>query len=64
MPDLCLKWYYSIRKSAKEIEISIQTFFDWRHKLFTSFSSVSMEGFQGRANAFKLSAIPPCKNRP
>ena len=38
---------YSIRKSAKETGISIQTSFDWRHKLLTSFSSVSAEEFQG-----------------
>ena len=27
--------------------MSIQTSFDWRHKLLTSFSSVSVEEFQG-----------------
>ncbi len=27
--------------------ISIQTSFDWRHKLLTSFSNVSVEEFQG-----------------
>jgi transposase-like protein len=43
----CLLSGYSIRKSAKETEISIQTSFDWRHKLLTSFSSVSVEEFQG-----------------
>jgi transposase-like protein len=43
----CLLSGYSIRKSAEETEISIQTSFDWRHKLLTSFSSVSVEGFQG-----------------
>jgi transposase-like protein len=43
----CLLSGYSIRKSAKETEISIQTSFDWRHKLLTSFSSVSAEEFQG-----------------
>lgn len=43
----CLLSGYSIRKSAKETGISIQTSFDWRHKLLTSFSVVSPEGFQG-----------------
>lgn len=43
----CLLSGYSIRKSALETEISIQTSFDWRHKLLTSFSSVSVEEFQG-----------------
>ena len=43
----CLLSGYSIRKSAKETGISIQTSFDWRHKLLTSFSVVSPEGFEG-----------------
>ena len=43
----CLLSGYSIRKSAKETGISIQTSFDWRHKLLTSFSSVSVDEFQG-----------------
>ena len=43
----CLLSGYSIRKSAKETGISIQTSFDWRHKLLTSFGSVSPEEFQG-----------------
>jgi len=43
----CLLCGYSIRKSAKETGISIQTSFDWRHKLLTSFSSVSIDEFQG-----------------
>jgi len=43
----CLLSGYSIRKSAKETEISIQTSFDWRHKLLTSFSSISVEEFHG-----------------
>jgi transposase-like protein/IS1 family transposase len=43
----CLLSGYSIRKSAKETGISIQTSFDWRHKLLTSFGSVSVEEFQG-----------------
>ncbi len=40
-------WLYSLRKSAKEIGIALQTSFDWRYKLLTSFSVVSPEGFQG-----------------
>jgi transposase-like protein len=43
----CLLSGYSIRKSAKETGIAVQTSFDWRHKLLTSFSSVSVEEFQG-----------------
>ena len=43
----CLLSGFSIRKSAKETGISIQTSFDWRHKLLTSFSSVTVEGFEG-----------------
>lgn len=43
----CLLSGYSIRKSAKETGVSIQTSFDWRHKLLTSFSSVWVEGFEG-----------------
>ncbi len=43
----CLLSGYSIRKSAKETGIALQTSFDWRHKLLTSFSSVSVEEFQG-----------------
>jgi transposase-like protein len=43
----CLLSGYSIRKSAKETGISLQTSFDWRHKLLTSFSSVSVEEFEG-----------------
>lgn len=43
----CLLSGYSIRKSAKETGISIQTSFDWRHKLLTSFSSVSVDEFEG-----------------
>ncbi len=43
----CLLSGFSIRKSAKETGISIQTSFDWRHRLLTSFSSVSVEAFQG-----------------
>ncbi len=43
----CLLSGYTIRKSAKETGISIQTSFDWRHKLLTSFASVSPDEFQG-----------------
>lgn len=43
----CLLSGYSIRKSAKETGISIQTSFDWRHKLLAAFSSVWVEDFQG-----------------
>lgn len=43
----CLLSGYSMRKSAKETGISIQTSFSWGHKLLISFSSVSIEEFQG-----------------
>ena len=43
----CLLSGYSIRRSAKETGISIQTSFDWRHKLLTSFNSVSPTEFEG-----------------
>lgn len=43
----CLLSGYSIRKSAKETGISLQTSFDWRHKLLTAFNSVWVEGFEG-----------------
>ncbi len=43
----CLLSGYSIRKSAKQTGISIQTSFDWRHKLLTAFSSVWVEDFEG-----------------
>ncbi len=43
----CLLSGYSIRRSAKETGIAIQTSFDWRHKLLTSFASISADAFQG-----------------
>jgi len=43
----CLLSGYSLRKSAKETGIALQTSFDWRHKLLTSFSVVTPESFQG-----------------
>lgn len=43
----CLLSGYSIRKSAKETGIAIQTSFDWRHKLLISFSNVWVDGFEG-----------------
>lgn len=43
----CLISGYSIRKSAQFTGISIQTSFDWRHKLLTSFSTILPVGFKG-----------------
>ena len=43
----CLLSGYSIRQSAKETGIAIQTSFDWRHKLLSAFASVSPDEFQG-----------------
>lgn len=50
----CLLSGYSIRKSAKETGIAIQTSFDWRHKLLTAFSSVWVEGFEGIVESDEL----------
>jgi hypothetical protein len=36
-----------MRKCTKYVGISLQTSFDWRHKLLTSFSAVSAEEFLG-----------------
>lgn len=43
----CLLSGYSLRRSAKEVGISEQTSFNWRHKLLTSFESISSENFEG-----------------
>ncbi len=43
----CLLSGFSIRKSAQETGISIQTSFDWRHKLLVSFGGASAEEFRG-----------------
>jgi hypothetical protein len=43
----CLVAGFSIRKSAAVTGISIQTSFDWRHKLLTSFTTVFPLSFQG-----------------
>jgi transposase-like protein len=43
----CLLSGFSIRKSAEVTKVSIQTAFDWRHKILTSFSSAWTEGFEG-----------------
>jgi len=43
----CLLSGHSIRKSARETGISVQTSFDWRHKLLAAFATVSPEGFHG-----------------
>ena len=43
----CLISGHSIRKSAGITGISIQTSFDWRHKLLTSFKTVLPDGFRG-----------------
>ncbi len=43
----CLVAGYSIRKSAENTSISIQTSFDWRHKILTSFTTIFPLSFQG-----------------
>jgi transposase-like protein len=50
----CLLSGYSIRKSAIETGIAIQTSFDWRHKLLTSFAEVSVDGFKGIVESDEL----------
>lgn len=43
----CMLSGLSIKKTAKQVGIAVQTSFDWRHKLLTAFSTVSPEGFEG-----------------
>ena len=43
----CLLPGYSIRKSAEETGVAIQTSFNWHHQLPRSFSSVFPTGFEG-----------------
>ena len=43
----CLLSGYSIRKSAKEVGISVPTSFTWRHKFLSSFKMVSPDHFSG-----------------
>lgn len=43
----CMLSGYSLRKSAKETGISLQTSFDWRHKVLQAFKTMSPEGFTG-----------------
>jgi transposase-like protein len=43
----CLVGGFSIRKCAEVTGISVQTSFDWRHKLLTSFKTVFPLSFQG-----------------
>ena len=38
---------YSIRKCAKETGVSLQTSFDWRHKIISSFDELSPSTFKG-----------------
>ncbi|HPF11163.1 MAG TPA: IS1595 family transposase [Flavobacteriaceae bacterium] len=50
----CMLSGYTIRKSARETGISIQTSFDWRHKLLMAFSEVSPQGFRGIVESDEL----------
>ena len=43
----CMLSGYSLRKSAKETGISLQTSFDWRHKVLQAFKTMSPERFTG-----------------
>lgn len=43
----CILSGFSIRKSGKEVGISVATSFSWRHKLLTSFSQVPDSEFSG-----------------
>lgn len=38
---------YSIKKCAEQTGVCIQTSFDWRHKVLSSFNQACPEGFQG-----------------
>lgn len=50
----CLLSGFSIRKSAALTGISIQTSFDWRHKLLTSFKTVLPDAFRGIVEMYDL----------
>jgi transposase-like protein len=50
----CLISGYSIRKSAGLTGVSIQTSFDWRHKLLTSFKTVMPDDFRGIVEQYDL----------
>ena len=41
----CMLKGYALRKCAKEVGISLQTSFDWRHKILSAFKTVSPERF-------------------
>jgi transposase-like protein len=43
----CMEQGMPIKKIAKEIEISIQTSFDWRHKILSSLSKYAPESLSG-----------------
>lgn len=43
----CMLSGYSLRKSARDVGISLQTSFDWRHKVLQAFKTLSPEGFTG-----------------
>lgn len=43
----CMLSGYSLRKSARETGISLQTSFNWRHKVLQAFKTRSPEGFSG-----------------
>ena len=43
----CMQQGMAIKKIAKELNISIQTSFDWRHKILSSLAELSPEKLQG-----------------
>jgi hypothetical protein len=43
----CMSEGYSLRKSAEEVGICLQTSFDWRHKILASLNSLVPEALSG-----------------
>lgn len=50
----CMQQGMSIRKSAKEVGISIQTSFDWRHKILSSLDSFTPKTLSGVIEADEM----------
>lgn len=50
----CMSEGYSLRKSAKEVGICLQTSFDWRHKILASLNSLVPETLSGTIECDEL----------
>lgn len=50
----CMSEGYSLRKSAKEVGICLQTSFDWRHKILASLDSLAPETLTGTIECDEL----------